>query len=757
MVIYGENGAGKSSFVDGLEYVIDDGKLRHLRHEYAGRNQEKAIINTHIPDNCASALKLTFVDNTEIDVSIRKNGAHTRIGGEAINITSWDYRTTALRQDEVAEFIRSPKREKYSAILPLLGLESLEFAAENLRLVSRQAEQLAELQQRRGTVAQTALKRAETFGTDGDEDISQSLTALHEKYCPNSAHDQAPFVLCDQVERALKLRMDQHTPEQECFRILRSIAETDIIASLKAVKDANTALAGSVEPLIEEKLRVLNSAHALVTKLGDEGKIACPACGQSVPIDMFRDHVAAEQVRLSDIIAAFDARTNAIAVLVDNLKTLKTNVLNARVAPWREDARTRTSAEAISWISTLNPDLFRQSLDRETIKTIESFVPQAIAAAEESSKNAPPEARDISRDQGIVATIRLIVQAAQYTQEIAEIDALTAFLAALEGAIRTQIRDRSQAVIDEISGSLNTMWDVLHPDEPIDNVKLIVPNNDKAIDVGLRFHGQEQDSPRLTLSEGYRNSLGLCIFLAMASRDGQNDRPLFLDDVVVSLDRNHRGMIAEILEKHFSERQVILLTHDRIWYTELKYQLSGSRWYFKALMPYETPALGIRWSHKTTTFDDARAHLKDRPDSAGNDARKIMDFELALVAEKLEILLPFVRGDKNDHRMANDFLQRLKSDSRKRFRKYVNGAYVSHPDAAGCLEMAHSLLLSWGNRGSHTQDLVRREATKLINVCEEVVELFRCRGCEKPVWFANAGGPKLVQCRCGELQWRYAD
>ena len=107
--------------------------------------------------------------------------------------------------------------------------------------------------------------------------------------------------------------------------------------------------------------------------------------------------------------------------------------------------------------------------------------------------------------------------------------------------------------------------------------------------------------------------------------------------------------------------------------------------------------------------------------------------------------------------MANDFLERLKSDGRKRFRKFIDGKYVTHPDALALFEIAHSLLLSWGNRGSHTQDLVRREAAKLIEVCEQVVELFKCQGCEKPVWFANAGGPELVQCRCGELQWRYGD
>ena len=122
LVVYGENGAGKSSFIDAFEYIINEGKVGHLAHEYAGRNQERAVINTHAPEGCLPALMLTFVDDTAIDVSIRRNGSHSRTGGEAINITSWDYRTTVLRQDEVAEFIRSRKGGKYSAFLPLLGL-----------------------------------------------------------------------------------------------------------------------------------------------------------------------------------------------------------------------------------------------------------------------------------------------------------------------------------------------------------------------------------------------------------------------------------------------------------------------------------------------------------------------------------------------------------------------------------------------------------------------------------------------------------
>jgi hypothetical protein len=84
------------------------------------------------------------------------------------------------------------------------------------------------------------------------------------------------------------------------------------------------------------------------------------------------------------------------------------------------------------------------------------------------------------------------------------------------------------------SDDIADMWKALHPGQPIENVQLCLPNEDKAIDIALRFHGKDQVSPRLTLSEGYRNSLGLCILPALAKREAGKDRPLILDDVVVA-------------------------------------------------------------------------------------------------------------------------------------------------------------------------------------------------------------------------------
>jgi predicted RNA-binding Zn-ribbon protein involved in translation (DUF1610 family) len=515
-------------------------------------------------------------------------------------------------------------------------------------------------------------------------------------------------------------------------------------------------LAQAVEPFIVEKLEVLAATGEFVEKLEDKKDVKCPACGQMIPVETFRAHVKTEQERLQALRGTLNARKTSIGALCDNVKSLKSSLSKGDVKSWKEELSKGPLADNLTYLDQINAEALRTSCEEKDLKEIEDKLVPLIDTAAADSKDAPVEVQKLSTDKEIVTVGKDTITAIYLAASAARAEVLISFIKSLEQGIREEIRLRSEAVIGEISQDLCDMWAILHPDEPIEDVRLYLPENtDKAIDIGLKFFGVKQDSPRLTLSEGYRNSLGLCIFLAMAKRELDNDRPLILDDVVVSFDRNHRGMIVEVLEKCFNKRQVLLLTHDREWYTELRQQLEGKTWGFKTLLPYETPDIGIRWSHKTTTFDDARSHLKERPDSAGNDARKIMDIELALIAERLQIRLPFMRADRNDKRMAHDFLEHLVADGQKCFQKKVDTDYVTHSDALDALDKADRLLVSWANRGSHTFDVVRPEAMKLIDSCEKALEFFKCALCGKGIWFADAGGSEWVQCQCGEIRWRY--
>jgi DNA repair exonuclease SbcCD ATPase subunit len=175
IVVYGENGSGKSCFVDAVEYVLNDGRIGHLAHEYSGKHQEKAIPNTHKPAGQKTELRMRFEDDSELRVEIRPDGSSTSSGADAAAMATWDYRRTVLRQDEVAAFIRDTKGDKYSALLPLLGLHQMEVAAENLRQLAKTVEQQSMLKETRATLKEVETKRQMTFGADSYEQILKKI------------------------------------------------------------------------------------------------------------------------------------------------------------------------------------------------------------------------------------------------------------------------------------------------------------------------------------------------------------------------------------------------------------------------------------------------------------------------------------------------------------------------------------------------------------------------------------------------------
>lgn len=752
MVVYGVNGSGKSSFVDAIEYALNEGRIGHLAHEYSGKKQEYAVPNTHKPEGAKTEFCIEFCDNSLLKTEIRSDGS-TKSSG---SIRAWDYRRTVLRQGEVVDFIQDTKGDKYSALLPLFGLQQMEVAAENLRQVAKNVESLSQVEQRRVALGLVNARRKALFGADADAQILKKVEELHGKHCADKAGTTDGLSRCSELTAAIELRIGRLSAEGRRHIALRAAAELELKTHIDAVRSTSLTLAGALDPLISQKLAVLQQTEGFIGKLTGDGNVECPACGQSIQVTVFREHVKAERERLQGIRATFNARNVEMGKLCDGVRSLKLILGNPDVKSWRDELAKEKLAECFAHLDGVDADALRTVCDETELQQIEKLLVPLVDSAKLASVDAPPDVKQLLNDKGLVEVAKAAIEANVLATEVARAEALVTLIRFLEKTTREEIRLRSNAVIAEISEDIKKMWSILHPGEAIENVHLYLPTDaDKAIDIGLKFHGKELDSPRLTLSEGYRNSLGLCIFLAMAKREATKDRPVILDDVVISLDRNHRGMIVELLKNEFGGRQVIILTHDRDWYTELRQQLDEGAWTFKALLPYEAPQIGIRWSHKTTTFDDARAHLKERPDSAGNDARKIMDVELALIAERLQIRLPYLRVDKNDRRLAHDFLERLIADGKKCFQKRADKDFPAHDGAIEALTNADKLLVSWGNRGSHSFDVSLPEATKLIEVCEAALAYFKCPTCEKYVWFADAEGAEWVQCQCGGIRWRY--
>lgn len=109
----------------------------------------------------------------------------------------------------------------------------------------------------------------------------------------------------------------------------------------------------------------------------------------------------------------------------------------------------------------------------------------------------------------------------------------------------------------------------------------------RAIIPEIEFNGQKVDNHQEFLNEARLTALGLSVFLAAVALSDANPadpdplRLLVLDDVLIGLDLNNRLPLLELLRTQFPRHQIILLTHDLVWFDiarEHTGEWDGSTW-----------------------------------------------------------------------------------------------------------------------------------------------------------------------------------
>jgi len=758
VVVYGANGSGKSTFADAIEYLVQNGRIEHLRHEYSGSRQEKGVRNTHAPPDEPAIITVQFEQGRSIRANISPDGRPSLASEPAKLATAvqgWELQRLLLRQDEVADFVHAPKGDKYSVLLPLLGLDGLERAAENLRQLGQRVRNVSELAHKEQTLEALSTAAKQHFGDLTELKVAEFLNRLAARYVRQPPKDLP--ALTNALASGIEATIKSAEPESRRHLLLRQIHGEALPKKLEAVTEAEAATKEQVDTLLDRRIAVLQAAEAFVDAVGSDGdEVDCPACGRPVRTAEFAQHVRDELSALEDARSARTAARKARQAFATSLGEVLRKTKNAEVSDWLDQPGQRECKGAVTGLGGVDLDRWEEGWSAQEYATFASCIPIVASHVQTAIKAAPPSTQQLIADREIVGAAASIPQIRALQLETARIRNIVDALAATESAVRDAIKASTRVIIERISGEAQRLWSKLHPDERIEDIHLHIPGDaDKAIDIGLKFFSVDQPSPRLTLSEGHRNSLGLCIFLALAGLHAIEDRPIILDDIVSSLDREHRGMLIDVLLQDLNSRQVLLFTHDREWFAELQDRLPTSGWKCMALRPWESPELGLQWSDSANTFDDARALIAVRPEAAGNCVRAIMDGRLSMAAEKLKVFVPHLRGDRNDQRTCVHFLERIISEARRRFRKRDGESWTEHLEATMDWKEAHDLLISWGNRSSHTGSLVRSEVDRLIQACEKALSHFRCSTCGDPVWIAGQPTRERLECNCGELRWRY--
>jgi len=127
-----------------------------------------------------------------------------------------------------------------------------------------------------------------------------------------------------------------------------------------------------------------------------------------------------------------------------------------------------------------------------------------------------------------------------------------------------------QDTIEKISQTVNALYNRIHPDEPLGKPSFgMKPNTIGSLTMRGKFGDNEDVPPVAYYSEAHLDTLGLCVYLALAKQSG--NALVVLDDVLMSIDDPHLDRVIELINDEAPNfGQVIITTHSRVWFDRMR-------------------------------------------------------------------------------------------------------------------------------------------------------------------------------------------
>ena len=171
------------------------------------------------------------------------------------------------------------------------------------------------------------------------------------------------------------------------------------------------------------------------------------------------------------------------------------------------------------------------------------------------------------------------------------------------------------------------------------------------LDVSFRNH--QLAIPQHFLNEARLSALALAIYFAgrlacTPSGASGNLKLLVLDDVLIGLDHSNRLPVLDLLRAHFDDWQVVMLTHDRIWFEMARFHLGATgKWkcieVLDSIDPIRGPTVrGAGDRPGKAILEQAEEFLKSHHvPAAANYTRAAFEWALKSFCERFKVPVPF--------------------------------------------------------------------------------------------------------------------
>lgn len=779
--ISGPNGSGKSGVIDAIEFGLtgDIGRL-------AGRGTKGLSVAEHgphvdktkFPDAAFVELKV-FIPSLGKSVTINRKISAPRkpkitpsdADVKAALAEIADHPEITLSRREVLRFILVEPTKRSDEIQAILKLEEIGQTRASLNTAQNKL--------------QTAQKTAETQVRTGRETLQRHLQiatfqAADLLAAVNARRKALSLPEIEKLTPDTKLDAGVEAGAGPAFNKLSALRDLKALSDLIAtLQDLGKVEAGS----ILSGIAALETDPALLAALQRRSFIEkglelidgpdCPLCDHPWGNeDHLRKHLQAKLAKSEQSKKLQDALLKSGGELARHLARLR-----GMLVPVNTIAAGENSTECLkvmtAWIVDL--DSLKNNLTsidgllglKDRLTNGWAGTPKA-AAAQLASLVARVEAKP---DQTATIEAQTFLTTAQmrlddYREGMRRHEAAKIAANAVKAAYDAYcgaMEDELNALYEDVQDDFSTFYRAINEDDEGKFTAKLTPT-EGALAFDVNFYERGLFPPAAFHSEGHQDGMGVCLYLALMKRlFGDRFTIALLDDVVMSVDSDHRRQFCRLLKTHFPNTQFVITTHDRVWAEQMR---------AAGLVKSKTSLAFHSWTVDTGPLVElneeiwqeiAGALAKGKVEVAAAALRHHLEYASRHLANDLGAA-PVFRADGNYE--LGEMLPSVLSRMGTLLGRAADAAQSWGNTAAKDAAVARRKVLSGSNAASSVEQWAvnkavhynawanfgKKDFEPVVSAFKDLLDSFRCDSCQSWLYVTPARGtPDAIRCQCSGI------
>ena len=617
LFLYGENGTGKSSFCDAVEWcltgdLVESGKRKI--YDYKDFLKNKFCTEE---DNPFVEIELSKEDHTTITIRREFNGRRLISGFEEEAIAS------IIESSRIENFVIDTKSSMWERFSTLLGFEKLIIFDKQLSRLNNEASKLFE------TSKQNVIQRDREVRT-----LVEEITGLEDNFRNEIGNDWSNNI--DQETNEDKSKFDgfgtldrdladYRSQYEEFYKLIEERESIDEQLS-RENRDCNQS---NISRLIDESYSYFKDNF--------KGISSCPVCGSNIKADEvyrrlsdFRSSLSnllALEKRFDELIHQLDSVEKTLDKLEGRITASYQELYEERVEemPTHKDFRTFIGSKSCK-INEDKDKLFK------TMSLARKF------ASYHERKKRLAETIDLFEKGKTDLSFREKIN-----------NDINQFNMSYIKMYSEMIKHELESIFDE---EISIIYNALNQsNEEIVEKFIIEPNIDaKEITFSMLLKGLTQRFNALeVLSTGHLRCLGFALLIARIKVKVKDLQFIIIDDPIYSIDHEHRYNLIQYLIDLGQTYQLIITSSDRLFYDIIRNRFNKSK--FQAYNTYLTHSDGITnytvKRNEKQYIDEAYKHLHAKDYRAASlYARLSLETKLFDIARQLKLSIPINRFEK---------------------------------------------------------------------------------------------------------------